>query len=110
MDISFNDINYGELPEIERLYLDAIKHAVHIKMKKYKDYDSHGIEREDYYIFGNASLINELWKKILRLMSLTIDNENVECESVEDTLIDIINYSADFYSYLKIKEKGREQE
>jgi hypothetical protein len=106
MDIKINNVNYSELPEIEKYYLDVIRQAVETKMKKYHDYDANGIEREMYYIFGNASLLNELWKKLLRLLSLTNTDEPVECESVEDTLIDIINYSADFCSYLRIKTKS----
>lgn len=88
-------------------YLEAIRKAVALKKKKSSDYNSGGVSKFDYNLHGSQTCLDDIWKKVLRLRSLIDSGKPPENESIEDTLIDLINYSADFYSYLqyqKIKE------
>jgi len=92
--------------EIERYYLEAIYKAHKIKTMKAEDYNSGRVLRTDYYLYGEKSILNEIWKKILRLVSLYDTGENPNNESIEDNLLDLMNYCADLYSYIKWKENG----
>jgi len=94
-----------DINEFNKEYYDKIiKKAKALKYKKMNDYNSGGINRFDYALHGNQTFIDELYKKVLRLVSL-IDSKNAcENEPIEDTLIDVINYAADFYSYIEWKK------
>jgi hypothetical protein len=71
-----------------------------ILIQKSLDYNSGPIKLFDYYLYGEKSILHEIWKKVLRLRSLeSCDKPNFE--SKEDTLIDLINYAAIYLSYLK---------
>lgn len=88
-------------------YSEAIQKAVALKKKKNRDYNSGGVNKFDYDLHGSVTCLDDIWKKVLRLRSLVDSGKEPSNESIEDTLIDIINYSADFYAflqYLKIKE------
>jgi len=63
--------------------------------RKGKDYNSSGINRDDYYLYGRKSLMTMIHTKTLRLRSL-VDQEFTEpnFESIQDTLKDLANYSA----------------
>jgi hypothetical protein len=98
------------IDRIEELYLEAINKARKIKFDKIHDYNNGLVRREDYYLFGPSSLVNELWKKMLRIISIYTSGEKPKCEKLEDTLLDIINYSADFYSYLRYTEENKQKE
>ena len=77
-------------------------------MRKAVDYNSGRINREDYYLYGEKSLMNEIWKKVLRLVSLFDLKDTQETEplneSITDNLLDLMNYCADMYSYIRWKE------
>lgn len=91
--------------DIEQFYLEALAKAHAIKCEKAVDYNSGRITREDYYLYEEKSIINEIWKKVLRLVSLhDIETEPVN-ESIEDNLLDLLNYCADLYSYKRWKEE-----
>ncbi len=96
------DINKFHLEK----YNEALIKAKQLKIRKMHDYNSGKITRFDYALHGNQSFVDEIYKKTLRLVSLTDNKSKPKNESIEDTLLDIINYSADFYSYiLYIKQK-----
>jgi hypothetical protein len=63
--------------------------------RKSQDYNSNGIDRDDYYLYGRKSLMTMIHTKTLRLRSL-IDQcpTDVNFESIQDTLKDLANYSA----------------
>lgn len=91
--------------EIEQYYLEALYNAHAIKMGKAVDYNSGRVKRTDYYLYGDKSIINEIWKKILRLVSLyDVEEDEPIHESIEDNLLDLMNYCADLYSYRRWKE------
>jgi len=92
--------------EIEQFYLEALYNAHAIKMKKSLDYNSGRVNRTDYYLYGEKSLIDEIWKKMLRLISLydVRDERNPENESIENNLLDLMNYCADLYAYRRWKD------
>lgn len=91
--------------EIERFYLEALAKAHAIKLTKAIDYNSGRVTREDYYLYEEKSLINEIWKKVLRLVSLFDLEAEPENESIENNLLDLLNYCADLYSYMRWKEE-----
>lgn len=62
--------------------------------KKTIDYDSGGVNRDDYWVFGFKSIFHEVWKKCLRMKSLLNSGHEPNNESVRDTLIDLINYAS----------------
>ena len=61
--------------------------------RKGQDYNSNGIKRDDYYLYGRKSLMTMIHTKYLRLRSL-IDKDDSNFESLEVTLKDLANYSA----------------
>ena len=60
---------------------------------KGQDYNAGTVKRDDYYLYGRQSLMTMVHTKYLRLKSL-IDADSTNFESVKDTLMDLINYSA----------------
>lgn len=75
----------------------AFEAATKIQIEKQKDY--RGIDL--YFPFKDKSYLHEINKKTLRLMALTeVDPEEIANESVEDNLLDLINYAAYYYEYL----------
>jgi hypothetical protein len=96
--------------EIEHYYLEALYNAHAIKMKKAIDYNSGRVKRTDYYLYGEKSIIGEIWKKVLRLVSLFDSEQEPNNESIEDNLLDTINYCADLYSYMRWKEDNSKEE
>lgn len=90
-------------------YLEAIQKAVAIKRRKNKDYNSGGVNKFDYNLHGSQTCLDDIYKKVLRLRSLVDSGKAPENESIEDNLLDIVNYAADFYAYLqylKLKLRG----
>jgi hypothetical protein len=64
--------------------------------RKGRDYNSGGINRDDYYIYGRKSLMTIIHGKYMRLRSLTETEDTPNFESIEDTLKDLANYCAIF--------------
>lgn len=62
---------------------------------KSQDYNAE-VPRDQYWVFGLKSLVQMLWTKVLRLVSLTrkdASGQLVKHESVEDTCKDLVAYS-----------------
>lgn len=72
-----------------------------LRIKKDQDYNSSNITINDYFPCSHQSYIHELSKKVLRLRSLTSKNQHeINYESLDDNLLDIINYAAIYYDYI----------
>jgi len=86
------------------LYDDICYRARCLKKLKMHDYDNGTVSQLDYYKFlGEKAFVHEIMKKALRLVSLYSQEKLPETDSIEDSLIDLINYSADLYAYRKLK-------
>lgn len=68
--------------------------AKEISLRKAKDYQNSTIERKEYFPFGELSYLQMLIVKITRLKSLTEEKREAKNESVRDTLLDLMNYTA----------------
>ena len=74
----------------------AFIEAAKIRANKKKDYG--GVE--GYFPFGPKSYCHELYKKTKRLVTLAKEGSAPLHESVEDNLLDLINYASYYYEYL----------
>ena len=89
-------------------YNDVLELLKSSKYKKNNDYNSKQISRFDYCLFGKFSLIDKIWMKVLRLLNLTMFSDKIYNESIQDTLLDLANYSIDLHIY--IGENGDKDE
>ena len=70
--------------------------ATKLRAAKKLDYGS----IEDYFPFKAQSYCHELHKKVKRLVTLTKAGVTPTHESIEDNLLDLINYASYYYEYL----------
>ncbi len=84
-------------------YLDTIEEAMDVVVAKGEDYNSSGVELEEYFPFGDWSYTQMLHLKVTRLRSL-LNVEEPNFDSRKDTLIDLINYAVFYLSYLQNAE------
>ena len=84
---------------------EILKEAADLKVKKSKDYQSEMWKESDYFPFGDTSYIHMMWTKMLRIRSVA-EKKDVNFESLEDSLLDMINYSAMYIAYLRSKDSG----
>ncbi len=84
-----------------RHYHDAIDKAITIHQLKRETYNGQHISYKDYTRVKNhyPSL---LWGKVLRMVSI-VEGSNNNFESLEDTMVDMINYAAFCYATFKMK-------
>lgn len=76
----------------------AFIHAHNVRILKKGDYGSIA----DYFPFGAKSFCHELHKKTKRLVNLAKKKTNIpQNESLEDNLLDLINYASYYYEWLK---------
>ena len=79
-----------------------LKDAAALKEAKSKDYQGGMWTEADYFPFGHESYIHMLWTKMLRLRSVVERSEDeVNFESAEDTLMDMINYAAMYAAWME---------
>lgn len=84
-----------------------LKDAAILKEQKSKDYQGSQWAEADYFPYGELSYMHMLWTKMLRLRSvLEREDGDVNFESAEDTLIDMINYAAMMAAYMENKKNG----
>jgi len=55
----------------------------------------------EYFPFGNKSFVQMIHVKTKRLVNLTKSLQPPQNESIEDNLIDLINYASYYYEWLK---------
>lgn len=82
-------------------YLEALAKAAKVVIKKTDDYnnganDFNHANRDSYFPFGIKSYAQMIHVKSQRLVSLANEEKTPNFESIEDSLIDLINYAA-FY-------------
>ena len=79
-------------------YLDeaitVLAWATKLMVKKGADYQGGSVCDDDYYPHGWKSFDTMLTTKVLRFRSVMEQNGEVNFDSAEDCLIDLINYSA----------------
>ena len=82
-----------------------LEEAAKLKIKKSKDYQGGMWKESDYFPFQDTSYIHMMWTKMLRIRSVA-EQENTNFESLEDSLLDMINYSAMYIAFLRDKDSG----
>lgn len=81
---------------------DILQAAMELKISKSKDYQGSGITEEQYFPYGDMSYHHMLNTKTLRIQSV-MNQDSTNFESLEDSLIDLINYAAMWSAYIKNK-------
>lgn len=84
---------------------EILKEAADLKIKKSKDYQGGKWKESDYFPFKDQSYIHMMWTKMLRIRSVA-EKQDVNFESLEDSLLDMINYSAMYIAFLRDKDSG----
>lgn len=82
---------------------EAVARAQLLVLKKSEDYngtESPGALRDQYFPFGNLSYMQMIWTKCLRLKNIS-EKKDINFESLEDTLLDLINYSSFWIDRIK---------
>jgi len=91
--------------------LEPFLAASRLSARKDEDYNRGPVRRDDYFPFGLTSYAHELHKKTLRLVSLAAGQrfERLDAtpvtDTVEDTLLDLMNYAAYCWEWLKDREE-----
>lgn len=88
--------------------VQVLKDAANLKIKKSADYQGGKWVEEDYFPYGDQSYITMLWTKMLRIRSVA-EQESPNYESLEDSLIDLINYAAMYAAFTVNKEMYDEE-
>tara|TARA_R100000742_G_C4254894_1_gene72887 strand:+ start:290 stop:913 length:624 start_codon:yes stop_codon:yes gene_type:complete len=78
---------------------DLFKDATQVQMKKDKDYNQQS-NLDDYFPFGEVSYIQMIYIKALRMVNIA-KSEKIHNESMQDSLIDLVNYASFMYKKLK---------
>lgn len=81
--------------------VDIMQQAIDLKQKKSKDYQGSQFTEEDYFPFGHLSFIHMLHTKMLRIRSVAEQEGEQNFESLTDSLIDMINYSAMYAAWVE---------
>lgn len=97
--------------------LKVLQHAAEIQTRKSNDYQNPNsrIKQSDYYPRGCASILDVMNGKILRIQSVMEAMENdpnyiPNFESMEDSAVDLINYSSFFVAYMRGKIEGQSED
>ena len=85
--------------------IQILKDAADLKERKSKDYQGGKWSEEDYFPFGDQSYMHMIHTKYLRMRNI-MEAEDVNFESLEDTLIDMINYCAMYAAWLENNRNG----
>lgn len=87
----------------------AFKEAHALRQAKGRDYND-GVALRDYFPFGHQSYIQMMWLKVLRLISLTKSSSIPKHESIEDTILDLLNYASYYYEWIQDQSVVNEKE
>jgi hypothetical protein len=88
-------------------YLQLIEPAMAIVVKKHEDYGNDRRGLHSFFPFGAVSYVQMLHVKTQRLVSLVENGQAPNFESIEDTLLDSINYSVFMLDYLNQKKEPK---
>ena len=83
----------------------VMKDAIALKEQKSADYQGGMWTEEDYFPYGHHSYLHMLWTKMLRIRSVA-EQEDTNFESLEDSLVDMINYAAMYAAWLENQKDG----
>ena len=86
--------------------IDIMKKAIDLKERKSQDYQGSIFSEEDYFPFGDKSFIHMIHTKYLRMRSVVEQKGEVNYESLEDTLIDMIAYCSMYAAWIENQKKG----
>lgn len=96
--------------------IKVLDQAKEIQRKKAQDYQNNNsnIKQIDYYPRGCASIYDMMHTKMLRIRSVMEAMEHdphygTNFESLEDSAIDLINYTSFFVEYLRGKMQGQDK-
>ena len=86
---------------------EALARAQALREERGKGYNT-TVSIVDYFPHGEQDLTYELFKKLVRTESvIAAEKEGLEIDgSVEDSILDAINYSAFLYAYYKMRKEG----
>lgn len=84
--------------------LQVLKDAAELKQRKMNDYQGDVWSEEDYFPYGHHSYIHMMWTKMLRIRSVA-EKEDTNFESLEDSLLDMINYAAMYAAWVENRGK-----
>ena len=85
--------------------IQILKDAADLKERKSVDYQGGKWSEEDYFPFGDQSYMHMIHTKYLRMRNI-MEAEETNFESLEDTLVDMINYCAMYAAWLENKRNG----
>lgn len=95
-------VGMKQLPEN---YWGLVDEAVELANKILKErgaqYNNGGISPRDYWTFGHQSIIHEIQKKTIRMISLSKAGRTDE---LMDSVLDIINYCRFLYAEIRIEQ------
>ncbi len=76
--------------------IQILKDAALLKEAKSKDYQGGQFDEESYFPFGYESYMTMILTKITRIRSVAEreDKSDINFESMEDSLLDLINYAS----------------
>ena len=81
-------------------YWGLVIPAMELATRKSQDYQSSFVKLESYFPFADKSYIQMLNVKVLRLISLA-EGKTPNFESMQDTVLDLINYAVFYLDYLE---------
>ena len=81
--------------------IDIMHDAIALKELKSKDYQGSQFTEEEYFPFGHKSFIHMLHTKLLRIRSVAEQEDSQNFESLSDSLIDLVNYSAMYAAWVQ---------
>lgn len=87
--------------EYANLIVEALEEANRIYEERSREYNT-GVDIREHWVFGTTSLVHEIHKKSLRMVSLI--KSGASEDKLVDSLLDIINYCRFAYAEVKIKE------
>ena len=85
-------------------FLRLVEPAIVLVDRKGKDYNS-GPTLGQYFPFGDASYIQMIHLKALRLVAIAPKGSQVNFESKRDSTLDLINYCVFYLAHLDAQER-----
>ena len=87
--------------------IDILQEAADLKARKSKDYQGGKWSEEDYFPFGHESYMHMIHTKYLRMRNV-MEAKETNFESLEDTLIDMVNYAAMYAAWIRNETKCKD--
>lgn len=83
--------------------VEILKEAAALKELKTKDYQGGMWTESDYFPFGHESYMHMIHTKYLRMRNV-MEAKDTNFEALEDTLLDMVNYSAMYCAAIRNKD------